>query len=84
LDIAFEPGYEGQSGVSYAQDTSNYYEANKDYLMKELSSINLPWRPIESDGGFFLLADISDCVDIIPDKYKNTIQYEHPDDPNPV
>lgn len=52
--------------------------------MKELVDMNLPWKPIPCEGGYFLMVDISECADMIPDKYKNTHNYEDPNDPDPV
>lgn len=38
--------------------------------MKHLSNLSkLPWKPIVNEGGYFVVCDISHCIDLIPAKY---------------
>ena len=44
----------------------------------------LPWKPIKVQGGYFLMADVSECRSLIPEKYFQTHDYEPEDDRPPV
>jgi aspartate/methionine/tyrosine aminotransferase len=67
----------GESGTSYMEDLVALFESNRNYLMKELVSIkNLPWEPLSCEGGYFVMVDITKCMDQVPEKYKTSHDYE--------
>ena len=51
-------------------------------IEQALNEMAMPWKPVPVEGGYFLMADITQCADLIPDKYKTTHDYE-PDDGRP-
>ena len=57
---------------------------NRDLLTAALTDMALPWKPVSCEGGYFLMADITPCVDLIPDKYLNTHDYEPEDGRAPI
>jgi hypothetical protein len=50
----------------------------RDYLYKEVKEMDLPWEPLPCNSGYFLMADISKCRDLIPKKYFETHEYDSP------
>jgi len=46
--------------------------------------MNLPWKPVLCQGGYFVMADITTCRDLIPQKYLASHDYEPADDQAPV
>ncbi len=44
----------------------------------------MPWKPVYCQGGYFLMADITACTDLIPDKYKASHDYESEDAGPPI
>lgn len=46
--------------------------------------MGLPWEPLKCEGGYFMMADITKCADLVPEKYKTTIDYEDPEKGAPV
>ena len=44
----------------------------------------MPWKPVLVEGGYFLMCDITACLDLIPEKYKTTHDYEPEDGRPPV
>ena len=53
-------------------------------MRKEVDSMSLPLKTLNCEGGYFVMADITDCIDLIPKKYLTQHEYEDPTDPNPV
>ena len=49
-------------------------------LVEGLNELDLPIKPISSEGGYFIMADIKELKDIIPKKYLEQNEYE--DDEN--
>lgn len=48
-------------------------------MTKALTEMAMPWKPVYCQGGYFLMADITDCIGLIPDKFKTTHDYEQED-----
>lgn len=69
-----------EAGETFKQQTSTMFKANRDSLTQGITEMNLPWTPIPCEGGYFLMADITPCVDLIPEKYLTTHDYEPEDD----
>ena len=44
--------------------------------------MKLPWKPLKVEGGYFLMADISACKDLIPKRYLANHSYEDPSKSN--
>ena len=51
---------------------------NRDYLMEQVAAMDMPWEPLKCEGGYFMMADISKCADLVPEKYKQSHDYEDP------
>ena len=83
LDKTTQAGYT-EEGLSFVANTQATFKANRDFLTQAINEMALPWKPVPSQGGYFLLADISECVDLIPDKFKTTHDYEADDGRKPV
>ena len=47
-----------------------------DLLVQGIQETNLPMKPIPASGGYFILVDVSELRDIIPEKYFNQEEYE--------
>jgi len=43
--------------------------------------LDIPIKPKTTESGYFMLADISQCRDVIPKKYLETHDYESGGDP---
>lgn len=41
-----------------------------------MREMDLPWDPVPTQSGYFLLADVSKCRDLVPEHYLNTHDYE--------
>ena len=48
----------------------------RDFLAKEIREMDLPWEPLPASSGYFLMADVTKCRDLIPSKYFETHEYE--------
>ena len=70
--------------LSYADETRRMMMENRDWLYNELKKIDVPWEPIMSEGGYFLLLNITKVVPMIPEKYFQTHDYEDPESGAPV
>jgi aspartate/methionine/tyrosine aminotransferase len=64
--------------LSYVENTRHVFMSSRDYLYKELKEIDVPWEPIISEGGYFLVLDIHKMRPLIPAKYFETHDYEDP------
>ena len=60
------------------------FSGNRDFLTQAITDMNLPWKPVPCEGGYFLMADITPCMHLIPEKYLTTHDYEVEDDRPPV
>ena len=52
------------------------FTAVRDYLKKEITEMALPWEPLPCHSGYFLMADVTKCRDLIPRKYFQSHEYE--------
>merc|ERR1712166_841802 len=55
------------------------FTAVRDFLTQEMREMDLPWEPLPTQSGYFLLTDVSKCRDLIPDHYFRTHDYEPKD-----
>lgn len=71
LDKAFSADFKEVAGekISYSEDVRRLFESNRDYLDKSLREMKLPFKPLKTEGGYFLIADISECLHLIPERY---------------
>lgn len=44
--------------------------------MVNLRLKNLPWKAVVSEGGYFVVFDISECISLIPEIYLTTHNFE--------
>ena len=65
----------------HVEKTKETFEEVRDYLFKEVSEMELPWVPLPCYSGYFLMADISKCRSLIPDKYFESHEIDSMDDP---
>jgi len=70
--------------VNYVESTRDLFCANRDFIASALSEMAMPWTPVPVEGGYFLMADITACSDLIPDVYKNSHEYEPDNGSTPV
>ena len=83
LDKVFDPNFKqvinSKTGllenIRYVDDVRNLFESNRNYLSKELRQMDLPIEPLHSEGGYFLIADVTKCKNLIPEKYLTTHDY---------
>lgn len=61
---------------SYVATSKAFFTKNRDYLTKALIEMKLPWKPLKCEGGYFLMANISECKHLIPAKYLSSHSYE--------
>ena len=68
---------EYKDGMTYLQQVKLEYEQVRDLMFKELSEQKeLPLVPLKTESGFFLMVDISKCVEHIPKRYLESHDYE--------
>ena len=65
-----------ESFANYSDSIKEEYTAVRDYLVTETRKLDIPIRPIEPEGGYFLLADVSECRDLVPKRYFESMEYE--------
>ena len=82
LDHVTKPGYEAD--LNFSESVKKLFVGNRDYLVEQVAGMDLPWEPLKCEGGYFMIADITKCVDLIPDKYKASHDYEDPAKGPPV
>ena len=78
LDKVNLPNYL-ESGQTYVEHTRSLFIKNRDELTAALNDMAMPWKPVACQGGYFLMADITACTDLIPDKFKASHEYEEED-----
>lgn len=67
MAIAATEPYEGAK--CYYEHLKELFQKKKTELVSILKETKFNWRILEPDGGFFVLADISDCINDMPRKY---------------
>ena len=68
--------YEGN--LTFPESVKKLFLDNRDYLTKQVAEMDMPWKPLYCEGGYFLMADITECASLIPQKYKDSHIYEDP------
>jgi aspartate/methionine/tyrosine aminotransferase len=68
ISKCIEEAYQGKfnGDLSFVEDTRANFEKTRDYFVKELSSMDIPVKPVICEGGYFLVLDISECIPLIP------------------
>ena len=61
--------------VTFVEDARRKFESNRDLLISELAKVDLPFKTIRCDGGYFLIVDISECQKFVPEKYLTSLDY---------
>lgn len=84
LDKIHNPGYDTETGETFVESTRTLFRSNRDFIRQSLTDMAMPWVPVHVEGGYFLMADITTCVDLIPEKYKTTHDYEPEDGRPPI
>lgn len=57
------------SASCFYEYLSELFRKKKTELVSILKSTKLSWKVLEPEGGFFVLVDISDCINDMPKKY---------------
>jgi len=73
----------GPGSPSFVEDSVAKFVEVRDFLTKEVSEMSMPWKPLPARSGYFMMADISECKHLIPEKYFLTHDYE-PKGPEPT
>lgn len=68
-----------QEVISYVDDIRTLFQSNRDYLSKALIDMDLPLKPVECEGGYFLMADVTDAKPLIPERFLTSHDYELPE-----
>ena len=76
LQLASEPGSSGNSSLSFLENTRKQFTEVRDFLSKEVSEMDLPWKPLPCHSGYFLMADVSECRNLIPSRYFDSHDYD--------
>ena len=82
LDLVDQPYNDTE--LTFKETTSAMFVQNRDMLTEALTEMALPWQPVSCQGGYFLMADITPCIDLIPEKYRTSQDYEPEDGRAPV
>lgn len=45
------------------------FVANRDSITQAVTEMAMPWKPVFCQGGYFIMADVTDCRSLVPDKY---------------
>lgn len=68
LDACFAPNY-NETDLTFAETTSAMFVANRDSITTAVSEMAMPWKPVFCQGGYFIMADVTDCRSLVPEKY---------------
>ena len=71
-----DQAYDQSTKANFIEKQIKFFKGNRDYLNKALNDMKLPWKPLKCEGGYFLMADISECKSLIPAKYQASHSYE--------
>ena len=74
LDKTTVPGY--KDGLSYEESVCQEFQAVRDMFIEGLKKLDLPVKTLQCDSGYFLMVDISECKDLIPEKFKQSHDFE--------
>ena len=68
----------------FVAEARNNFSSVRDYLIKELNEMDLPFVPLGTQSGYFMLADISRCRSLVPSSFLESHDYEPESDAPPV
>lgn len=60
---------EYKDGKTFPEWQTDDFNHSQEILLKELGEIDIPFKPIKAEGGYFIMVDISECMDLVPEKY---------------
>lgn len=66
--------YEGH--VSYPAFITKSFQDTRDMMIEEFKKLDFPIKLMVPESGYFIMADISECKDMIPQKYFESNEYE--------
>jgi len=61
---------------TFVDDTRKNFEEVRNFLVKEITEMDLPWEPLPCMSGYFLMADVTKCRSLIPSVYFESHEYE--------
>ena len=68
------PGY--KDGASYVTSVCNEFQEVRDLFLSELKKVDLPMKAMSCESGYFLMADVSQCKDMIPKRFTDSHDFE--------
>ena len=83
LEQCTVPNY-NEARDSFVQTSAKMLVENRDSLAQAITNSEIPWKPVLCQGGYFMMADVSECRDVIPEQYLLSHDYETEDGSPPV
>ena len=65
-----------ESGKTYEEYVRQEFEDVRNYMTEQLKGMDVPMVPLECESGYFMMADISKCKDLIPKRYTESHDFE--------
>jgi len=80
LEAFDKRGLEGEGSLSFVEQSVRNFAEVRDYLVKEVREMSLPWEPLSCDSGYFLMVEVSKCRPLIPQMYFESHDYDMQDE----
>jgi aspartate/methionine/tyrosine aminotransferase len=74
LDKTVLPGF--KDDLSYETAVCKEFQDVRDLYSSELKKLDLPIKLLPCQSGYFMMMDISECQNLIPDRYKSSHDFE--------
>lgn len=65
-----------KDGKSYVDSVCSEFQEVRDLFLTELKKLDLPMTTLNCESGYFLMADVSRCRDLIPERFKASHDFE--------
>ena len=52
------------------------FQEVRDFMFKEISEMDLPWKPLPCESGYFMMVDVQACRPLVPKMYFETHDYD--------
>ena len=74
LDKIYTPDY--KDGKNYVDTVCKEFQDVRDLFIKEIAKLDLPMKVLNCESGYFIMADITECKDLIPARFKDSHEFE--------
>lgn len=74
LPQIYNEEYEGFK--NFIEYEKNDFKTSHDILVQGLIDSGLPIKPVPAQGGYFIMADVTECRELVPEKYFKQEEYE--------